>query len=66
LVKNYRIGKAIGLLNILKKESAKVKGYYSRLARRVIALFRQLIYYNYNRVKFKEFKYIKEKADEIN
>jgi hypothetical protein len=66
LVKNYRIKKAIKLLNILKKESVKVKGCYNKVAKIVITLFKQLIYYNYNRIKFKEFEHIKEKADEIN
>jgi hypothetical protein len=66
LVRDYKIKKAIKLLDILKKKSAKVKGCYNRVARRVITLFRQLVYYNYNRVKFKEFKHIREKADEIN
>jgi hypothetical protein len=66
LVKDYRIGKAIKLLNIIKKESAKVKGYYNKAARKIIALFRQSVYYNYNKVKFGEFKHIKKKADEIN
>jgi hypothetical protein len=54
------------LLNILKKKSAKVKNCYNKAARSVIALFRQSVYYNYNRVKFREFEYVKEKADEIN
>jgi hypothetical protein len=49
----------------LKKESAKVKGCYSKAVRRVIAFFKQLVYYNHNRVKFGEFEYVKEKADEI-
>jgi hypothetical protein len=66
LVKDYKIRKAIKLLNISKKESAKVKSYYSKAAKRVIAFFRQLVYYNYNKVKFREFEYIKEKADKIN
>jgi hypothetical protein len=51
--------------DILKKESAKVKGCYSRAARRVIALFRQSVYYNHNRVKFGEFEHVRERADEI-
>jgi hypothetical protein len=54
------------LLNILKKESAKVKGCYSKVVRRIIAFFKQLVYYNYNKVKFREFEYIKERVDEIN
>jgi hypothetical protein len=49
----------------LKKKSAKVKGCYNKTARRVIAFFRQLVYYNYNRVKFREFKYIRKRADKI-
>jgi hypothetical protein len=65
LVKDYRIKKAIKSPDILKKESAKVKGYYNKAARRVIALFRQSVYYNYNKVKFGEFKHVREKADEI-
>jgi hypothetical protein len=28
-------------------------------------LFKQLVYYNYNKVKFKEFKYIRKKANKI-
>jgi hypothetical protein len=65
LVRDYKIKKAIKSPNILKKESAKVKGCYSKIARRVIAFFKQLVYYDYNRVKFGEFKHIREKADEI-
>jgi hypothetical protein len=49
----------------LKKKSVKVKGCYGRAARRVIAFFRQSVYYDYNRVKFGEFEYVREKADEI-
>jgi hypothetical protein len=66
LVKDYKIEKAIKSLNILKKEFAKVKGCYSKVAKRVITLFKQLVYYNYNKVKFKEFKHIRKKADKIN
>jgi hypothetical protein len=66
LVKDYKIRKAIKSSDILKKKSAKVKGCYNKAARRVIAFFRQLVYYDYNRVKFREFKHIREKADEIN
>jgi hypothetical protein len=66
LVRDYKIRKAIKLLDILKKESAKVKSCYSKAARRVIAFFKQLVYYNYNRVKFGEFKHIREKANKIN
>jgi hypothetical protein len=65
LVKDYRIKKAIKLLDILKKESVKVKGCYNKAVKRVIALFKQLVYYNYNKVKFGEFKHIKEKANKI-
>jgi hypothetical protein len=65
LVKDYKIKKVIKSLNILKKKSVKVKSCYNKAARRVIALFKQLVYYNYNKVKFKEFKHIREKADEI-
>jgi endonuclease III-like uncharacterized protein len=65
LIKDYRIKKAIKSLNILKKEFVKVKGYYNKAARRVIALFKQLVYYNYNKVKFREFKHIREKANKI-
>jgi hypothetical protein len=46
------------LLNILKKEFVKIKSYYNKAVKRIIALFKQLIYYNYNKVKFREFKYI--------
>jgi hypothetical protein len=53
-------------LNILKKEFAKVKSCYNKAAKRVITLFRQLVYYNYNKIKFKEFEYIKKKADKVN
>jgi hypothetical protein len=53
------------LLNILKKESAKVKGCYGKAAKRVIVFFRQLVYYDYNRVKFGEFKYVRERANKI-
>jgi hypothetical protein len=65
LVRDYRIKKAIKSPDILKKESAKVKGCYRRAVRRVMAFFRQSVYYNYNRVKFGEFEHIREKADEI-
>jgi hypothetical protein len=66
LVKDYRIKKAIKSPDILKKEFVKVKGYYNKTVKRIITFFKQLIYYNYNRVKFREFKHIREKADEIN
>jgi hypothetical protein len=66
LVKNYRIKKVIKLLDILKKKFVKVKDYYSKTAKKVIMLFKQLVYYNYNKVKFGEFKYIRKKADKIN
>jgi hypothetical protein len=66
LVRDYRIKKAIKSPDILKKKSAKVKGCYNKTVRRVIAFFRQLVYYNYNRVKFGEFEHIRKKADEIN
>jgi hypothetical protein len=66
LVKDYKIKKAIKLLNILKKEFVKVKSCYNKAAKRVIVLFKQSVYYNYNKVKFKEFKHIKKKADKIN
>jgi hypothetical protein len=65
-VRDYRIRKAIESLDILKKESVKVKGCYNKIVRRVIALFRQLVYYNYNRVKFGEFEHMRKKADKIN
>ena len=66
MVRDYRIRKAIKSPDILKKESAKVKGCYNKVVRRVTAFFKQLVYYNYNRVKFKEFKHIRERANEIN
>jgi hypothetical protein len=65
LVKDYKIKKAIKLSDILKKESIKVKGCYNKAAKKVIALFRQSVYYNHNKVKFKEFKHIRKKADKI-
>ena len=65
MVRDYRIRKAIKSPDILKKESAKVKGCYSKAAKKVIAFFRQLVYYNYNKVKFEEFKYVRKRADEI-
>jgi hypothetical protein len=65
LVRDYRIRKAIKSPDILKKESAKVKGCYSRAARRVIAFFRQSVYYDHNKVKFGEFEHVREKADKI-
>jgi hypothetical protein len=65
LVRDYRIRKAIESPDILKKESAKVKGCYSKAAKRVMALFRQSVYYNRNRVKFGEFEHVRERADEI-
>jgi hypothetical protein len=52
--------------DILKKKSAKVKGCYNKAVRRVIAFFRQSVYYDYNRVKFGEFKHVRERADKIN
>jgi hypothetical protein len=66
LIKDYKIRKAIESSDILKKESAKVKGCYNKAAKRIITLFKQLVYYNYNKVKFKEFEYIRKKADKIN
>jgi hypothetical protein len=66
LVKDYKIRKAIKLLNILKKKSVKVKSCYNKAVRSVITLFKQLVYYNYNKVEFKEFKHIREKANKIN
>jgi hypothetical protein len=66
LVKDYKIKKTIKLLDILKKKFVKVKSYYNKAAKRVIALFKQLVYYNYNKVKFREFEHIKEKTDKIN
>jgi hypothetical protein len=65
LVRDYRIRKAIKSPDILKKESAKVKGCYGKAAKRVIAFFRQLVYYDHNRVKFEEFEHIREKANEV-
>jgi hypothetical protein len=65
LVKDYKIKKAIKSPDILKKESAKVKGCYSKAVKRVITLFKQLVYYNYNKVKFGEFEYIRKKANKI-
>jgi hypothetical protein len=61
LVRDYRIGKAIKSPDILKKESAKVKGCYSKAVRRVIAFFKQSVYYNYNRVKFEEFEHVRKR-----
>jgi hypothetical protein len=52
--------------DISKKKSAKVKSYYNKAARSVIALFKQLVYYNYNKVKFGEFEHKRKKADKIN
>jgi hypothetical protein len=66
LIKNYKIKKAIKSLDILKKKFAKVKDCYNKAAKKVIALFKQSIYYNYNKVKFGEFEYIRKKADKIN
>jgi hypothetical protein len=66
LVKDYKIRKAIKLSDILKKEFAKIKDCYNKAVKKVIVFFKQSVYYNYNKVKFREFKYIKKKADEIN
>jgi hypothetical protein len=66
LIKDYKIKKAIKLPNILKKESVKVKSCYNKAIKSVITFFKQSVYYNYNKVKFKEFKYIRKKADKIN
>jgi hypothetical protein len=65
LVRDYRIRKAIESPDISKKESAKVKSCYSKAARGIIALFRQSVYYNHNKVKFGEFKHVRERADKI-
>jgi hypothetical protein len=65
LVKDYKIKKAIKSPDILKKKSVKVKGCYNKTTKKIIAFFRQLVYYNYNKVKFGEFKHIKKKADKI-
>jgi hypothetical protein len=65
LVRDYKIRKAIKSPDISKKKSAKVKSCYGKAARSVITLFRQLIYYNYNKVEFKEFEHIRKKADKI-
>jgi endonuclease III-like uncharacterized protein len=65
LIKDYKIKKAIKSPDILKKEFIKIKGYYNKAAKRVITLFKQLIYYNYNKVKFKKFEHIREKANKI-
>jgi predicted NUDIX family phosphoesterase len=66
LIKDYKIRKVIKSSDILKKEFIKVKGYYNKAAKRIITLFKQSVYYNYNKVKFKEFKHIREKANKIN
>jgi hypothetical protein len=65
LVRDYRIRKAIESPDILKKKSVKVKGCYGKAVRRVIAFFRQSVYYDYNRVKFGEFEHVRERADKI-
>jgi hypothetical protein len=65
LVKDYRIKKAIKSPDILKKKFAKVKGCYNKVTRKIIAFFKQLVYYNYNKVKFGEFEYIREKVNKI-
>jgi hypothetical protein len=65
LIRDYKIRKTRKLLDILKKESAKIKGCYNKVARKVIAFFRQLVYYNYNKVKFGKFEHIKKKANKI-
>jgi hypothetical protein len=65
LVKDYKIRKTIKSSDILKKESVKVKSCYSKAAKSVITLFKQLVYYNYNKVKFGEFEHIREKANKI-
>jgi hypothetical protein len=65
LVRDYKIRKAIKSPDISKKESAKVKSCYNKAIKSIITLFKQLVYYNYNKVKFGEFKYIREKANEI-
>jgi hypothetical protein len=65
LIKDYKIKKAIKSPDILKKKSVKVKGYYNKTARRVIVFFKQLVYYNYNKVKFGEFKHIKKRLTKL-
>jgi hypothetical protein len=54
------------LPDILKKESDKVKSYYNKATKSIIVLFKQSVYYNYNKVKFGEFEHIREKANKIN
>jgi hypothetical protein len=66
LVKDYKIKKAIKSPDILKKKSVKVKSCYNKAIRSIITLFKQLVYYNYNKVEFREFKYIRKKANKIN
>jgi hypothetical protein len=65
LVRDYKIRKAIKSLDILKKKSVKVKGCYNKVVKRVITFFKQSVYYDYNKVKFEEFKHIRKRADEI-
>jgi hypothetical protein len=65
-LKDYKVKKTMKLLNILKKKSVKVKNCYNKAVKRIITLFKQLVYYNYNKVKIKEFKHIRKKADKIN
>jgi hypothetical protein len=65
LVKDYKIKKTIKSLDILKKKSAKVKSCYSKAAKSIIALFKQSVYYNYNKVEFEEFEHIREKVNKI-
>jgi hypothetical protein len=65
LVKDYKIRKAIKSPDILKKEFAKVKSYYNKAVKSIITLFRQLVYYNYNKVKFREFKHIKKRPTKL-
>jgi hypothetical protein len=66
LIKNYKIRKAIKSPDIIKKKFVKVKGCYSKATKKVITLFKQLVYYNYNKVKFGEFKHIRKRANKIN
>jgi hypothetical protein len=65
LIKDYKIKKAIKSPDILKEKSAKVKSCYNKAIKRIITLFKQLVYYNYNKVKFGEFEHIRKKADKI-
>ena len=64
-IRDNTIKEAIKALDIIKEDLAKVNSFYSRITRRVMALFSQLVDSNYNCVEFREFEHIREGANKI-